>query len=76
MTTEEILDSVMRRVYRACITLHATPKEIMTMTNTEMDGILQEQMDVQHEMATGRPMPRVYEWERENIRMIREEYNR
>jgi len=62
----------MSRVYRIALILHTTPKEAMSLTAADFDGIWQEYIDMRTEEATGKRRPKLYEYEREALRNLRE----
>ena len=54
--------------------LHKLPREILTMTIREIEGIWTEWTDMNQEMMTGKPKPKLFEYEREALRNLKERF--
>jgi len=65
----------MAQVNRVALILHKTPKEIMTMSRDEMEGLWEEYVEMTMEMTMGKRRPKLYEYEREALNNLKERFN-
>jgi len=65
----------MAQIHRTALILHQMPKEIMTLSRNEINNIWSEHIDMTMEQTMGKKRPKLYEYERQALNKLKEQFN-